>query len=167
MTFPASTSLARIADAYRSHGHHVLRRAVRLLGNEVDAAEVLQEVFLSLIDDPAQFSDRSSLPTWLYSATTNRCLNRMRDERTRSRIVAERGLSMPVSSSPTQAEDVAELRELLRTLPADLAQVAVYYFGDEMTHDEIARVLGCSRRHVGHLVERLAAAVRLREEIAS
>jgi RNA polymerase sigma-70 factor (ECF subfamily) len=144
-----------------------MRRAARLLGNEVDASEVVQEVFLSLIDDPSQFGDRSSLLTWLYSATTNRCLNRIRDERTRSRIVNERGASLPVASSATQTEDVAELRGLLRSLPLHLAQVAVYYFGDEMTHEEIARVLGCSRRHVGHLVERLAVAVRSPEETPS
>lgn len=167
MTLPRQTSLSRIAGAYRSHGHHVLRRARRLLGNEVDAGEVVQEVFLSLLDNPSQFSERSSLHTWLYAATTNRCLNRVRDERARSRIVVALGASMPHASSRTQAEDVAELRELLRSLPTELAQVAVYYFGEEMTHQEIAVVLGCSRRHVGHLVERLAAAVREREEVMS
>lgn len=47
-------------------------------------------------------------------------------------------------------------REVLAQLPPPLAEVAVYYYYcDEMTHEEIAAVLGCSRRHVGHLVEQL------------
>jgi RNA polymerase sigma factor (sigma-70 family) len=148
-----------IEAVYRSHGHHVLRRASRLLGSEVDAREVLQDVFLSLLDDPSQFAGRSSLATWLYAATTHLCLNRIRNQRVRSRIVAERAGSLPVASSPTEAEDGAVLREVLARLPEDLARVAVYYYGDEMTHEEIAGVLGCSRRQVGNLVERLTLAV--------
>jgi RNA polymerase sigma-70 factor (ECF subfamily) len=164
MTTVASTSLSSIEVAYRSHGHHVLRRATRLLGSDAEAREVLQEVFLSLIDDPSQFSGRSSLSTWLYAATTNRCLNRLRNERARLRLVAERVDSLPMASPPAPAEDAMELRELLARLPSELAAVAVYYYADEMTHEEIASVIGCSRRHVGNLLERIARALAEVEE---
>jgi RNA polymerase sigma-70 factor (ECF subfamily) len=164
MTFPpASSPPSLIAAAYRTHGHHVLRRALRLLGNEADAGDVMHEVFLSLLDDPTQFEGRSSLTTWLYAATTNRCLNRLRDGRLRLRIVSERGETMPVASSIHHIEDAVQLRQLLTQLPADLATVAVYYFGEQMSHDEIASVLKCSRRHVGNLVERLGTAIRALE----
>ncbi len=161
MPDPSRVSLSEIDAAYRAHGHHVYRRAVRMLGHPGDAGEILQEVFLSLLDRPEQFAGESSLATWLYSATTHLCLNRIRDGRTRSRLVAERAGSLPCPSLPPPADDVAELRDLLVRLPADLAQVAVYYFGDEMTRDEIAQVLGCSRRHVGHLLERLEETMAL------
>jgi RNA polymerase sigma-70 factor (ECF subfamily) len=49
------------------------------------------------------------------------------------------------------------LRSALRELPEPLAHVAVYYYMDELTQDEISRILGCSRRHVGNLLERLFA----------
>ena len=55
------------------------------------------------------------------------------------------------------AEELAVLHAELARLPEPLAQVAVYRYVDEMTHDEIARILGCSRRHVGDLLERLEA----------
>ncbi|HWX08955.1 MAG TPA: sigma-70 family RNA polymerase sigma factor, partial [Gaiellaceae bacterium] len=123
---------------------------------EGDARDVLQEVFLSLLDRPEQFAGKSSLSTWLYSATTHLCLNRIRSDKTRSRLTAEQDRAVLGPSPPAPADRVAELRDLLARLPPDLALVAVYYFGDEMTHDEIAEVVGCSRRRVGHLVERLA-----------
>ncbi len=155
----ASSSLSFIEAAYRSHGHHVMRRAARLLGSDADAKEVVQEVFLNLINDPSQFSGSSALTTWLYAATTHMCLNRLRNERTRSRILAERGESLPSASYGTHTEDAASLRQLLARLPGNLAEVAVYYYGDEMTHEEIAKIIGRSRRHVGDLVERIALAV--------
>jgi len=45
----------------------------------------------------------------------------------------------------------------LEQLPRALAEVAVYYYVDELSQQEIADLMGCSRRHVGHLIERLEA----------
>ena len=114
---------------------------------------------MSLLDNPAQFGGKSSLATWLYSATTHLCLNRLRNGRNRGRLTAESADSLPAPSPPAPADDIAALRDLLARLPRDLAQVAVYHYGDEMTHEEIAGLLGCSRRHIGHLLERLDRAV--------
>jgi RNA polymerase sigma factor (sigma-70 family) len=154
-----------IESLYRSHGHAVLRRARHLLGSEEDARDVVQEVFVSLVDRPAQFRGESSMTTWLYAATTHGCLNRLRNHRTRARLLSEQA-SAPPSCSPPRAESVAILRDLFARIPAELAQAAVYYYADEMTHDEIATVLGCSRRHVGDLLERLRVHVERQEEVS-
>jgi RNA polymerase sigma factor (sigma-70 family) len=49
------------------------------------------------------------------------------------------------------------MTEMLGRLPHDLAEVVVYYYLDEMTQDEIADQIGCSRRQVGHLLDRAVA----------
>jgi RNA polymerase sigma factor (sigma-70 family) len=145
-----------IDSLYRAHGHVVLRRARGLLGSEEDARDVVQEVFASLIDHPAQVRGEASMTTWLYAATTHGCLNRLRNQRTRARILAERPDADDEARAP-HAESLAILRDALGRLPEDLARAAVYHYADEMTHDEIAHVLGCSRRHVGDLIARLHA----------
>ncbi len=141
----------------------MLRRARRILGNEEDAREVLHDVFVSVIDRPDAFRGQSAITTWLYSATTHACLNRLRNQRTRARLLAES--PEPQRSIPGTAESIAVLHDLLARVPFELAQVAVYFYADEMTHEEIARVLGCSRRHVGDLVERLHVSIRKTEEV--
>ena len=148
---------ADVENAYRTHGHHVLRRATRILGNDADAREVLQEVFLSLLAQPTQFAGTSSLTTWLYSATTHACLNRLRNERTRARLLDARGPSPPATQ--TSPEDALEVRRLLARLPDELARVAVHYYLDEMTQEEIASMLGRSRKHIGRLLVRIEQAV--------
>jgi DNA-directed RNA polymerase specialized sigma24 family protein len=50
---------------------------------------------------------------------------------------------------------------VLAQLPPELAEVAIYFHCDEMTQDEIAALLACSRRHVGHLLERLHNMMRV------
>jgi RNA polymerase sigma-70 factor (ECF subfamily) len=143
-----------IEATYRTYGHSVLRRARALMGNEEDARELLQEVFMSLVDRPEQFEGRSSVATWLYSATTHGCLNRLRNERTRRRLLDERSVGV-VDVSGDDPERRTLLHELLVRLPRELAEVAVYRYLDGMTHEEIASVFGCSRRHVGDLIDRL------------
>jgi RNA polymerase sigma-70 factor (ECF subfamily) len=156
--------LAAIDRLYRSHGHLVLRRARRLLGNEQDALEVLQQVFVSLIDRVDQLRGGAAPTTWLYAATTHACLNLLRNARTRTRLLADGPSAAPHSELSPESSSI--LRDLLARVPDDLVQIAVYYYGDEMTHAEIASVLGCSRRHVGDLVERLHALVRVIEQPA-
>jgi RNA polymerase sigma factor (sigma-70 family) len=145
-----------IERAYREYHHSVLRRATQLLGSEASAREVVQEVFVSLIRDPAQFRGASSIATWLYSATTHLCLNRIRDRDNRARLLAEHVAPAQTQVAPARVEDQAAARQLLARLPEKLARVAVYAYFDGLTHDEIADILGCSRRNVGKLLARLA-----------
>ncbi|MCB9568945.1 MAG: sigma-70 family RNA polymerase sigma factor [Myxococcales bacterium] len=148
--------------AYRSHGPVVLRRARSILGNDADAREVVQEIFTSLLARPEQYSGQGSLMAFLYQATTNRCLNRLRDARNRLRLLDERG--PPESSSAPRVEERAVLRQYLARLPEDQAQAVVYFYLDEMSQSEIAALLGCSRRHVGNLLERARAGLAAQED---
>ncbi|WP_437568665.1 RNA polymerase sigma factor [Sorangium sp. So ce542] len=148
-----------IEAAYRQHGHLVLRRARRLLGSEQEAREILQDVFASLLGEPGQLDGKGPMVGWLYGATTHACLNRIRDRKNRLRLLDTHVAPLQQESVAASAEHVLLTRELLAQLPGDLAQVAVHYYSDEMTHEEIARVMGCSRRHVGNLLERLKAAL--------
>jgi RNA polymerase sigma factor (sigma-70 family) len=134
-----------------------------MLGSDALAEDALHDVLLALLEQPEQFENRSTLLTWLYSATTHRCLNTLRDGKNRQRILEARGKAVDERGSDEMLENAVALRELLARLPANLAHVAVYYYGDEMTHDEIARVLDCSKRHVGNLLQRLRAWVDTEE----
>jgi RNA polymerase sigma factor (sigma-70 family) len=137
---------------YRDHAHLVLRRARRILGDDSEAREVLQEVFLSLLDRPEQFEARSSVVTFLYAMTTNACLNRLRNSRRRAALLDRQAAAEPAGSAPPGAM-MCEAARLLARMPERLARVAVYYFIDEMTHEEIAEIIGVSRRQVGNLVQ--------------
>jgi RNA polymerase sigma factor (sigma-70 family) len=148
-----------VAAIYGAHGHVVLRRARQLLGNETEAQDVLQEIFMSLMTSPGQFDGRSAATTFLYSATTHRCLNRLRDRATRARLLRGRPRA---EAGEARSDAIAEVRDLLARLPDELAQAAVYSYVDEMTHEEIAEQMGCSRRHVGDLLARASELARKR-----
>ncbi len=126
---------------------------------------MVQEIFTSLLDRPEQFRGRSTILTFLYSVTTHSCLNRIRDQKTRLRLL-EAHAAAPPPLPDADMEGMAAAREILAKLPEALAQVAVHYYFDQMTHAEIAEVMGCSRRHVGDLLARFREHIQ-RERSAS
>ncbi len=141
-----------IEELYRTHGHSVLRRARAMLGSDAEALDALHEVFLDLLARPAQLDGVVKRMAWVYRKTTFHCLKEIRQRGGHLRIV--RALPRPDHSSP-RAEQLTTVRDVLARLPERLAEVAVYYYVDEMTHAEIAGILGCSRRHVGDLLQTL------------
>jgi RNA polymerase sigma-70 factor (ECF subfamily) len=156
------TALLAIEKLYREYGDLVLRRAQRIMGNESDAQEVLQELFMSFMRDPQQLEGKQSMSAWLYSATTHLCLNTIRNRKNRARLLQ---LHKPVEDGAAgpQAENLLTAQQLLAQLPDDLAQVAIYYYFDELTHAEISEILGCSRRQVGNLLDRVQERIRVRQ----
>lgn len=116
---------------------------------------MMQEVFVALLDRPLRFEGRSALGTYLYIATTNRCFNRLRMRRNRDRLRAERGVAFGAGLDSARPDTAAALRQVLAVLPPEEARVAVHRYGDGMSHGEIAELLGCSRRRIGYLLERL------------
>lgn len=139
---------------YRLHAGAAYRRALRILGNTADAHEIVHDVFLSLFERPEQYAERSTFTTFLYSAVTHACLNHLRNQNNRRRLLQEHGpVAEPASSA--SPEQRLELLRLLARMPEQLAHVAVYRHFDALSHRDIARILGCSSRHVGNLLERL------------
>ena len=148
-----SGDAATVEQLYREHGDLVLRRARRIMGSEAEAQEILQELFMSFLERPEQLAGKASITGWLYGATTHLCLNTLRNRKNRARLLQ---LRPPEASAATgNAEAALRAQELLATLPDHLAQVAVYYYLDELTHEEISEIIGVSRRHVGNLLQQI------------
>lgn len=148
---------AVITSLYRSHGDQVWRRARAILRNDDDARDLVQEVFLWLWTNPGAFRGQSAPSTYLYAATTRAALTRLRDARNRARLLDERVVAADVH--PTHAglsvDQRADLRALMARLPEHVAEVVVYSFIDGMSHDEIAALLGITRREVAARLERI------------
>ena len=63
-----------IARMVSVHSPAIFRLALKMLGNEQDAEDVLQETFFKALRSLQTFEERSSLSTWLYRITINESL---------------------------------------------------------------------------------------------
>jgi RNA polymerase sigma factor (sigma-70 family) len=143
-------------ELYRRHAAAAFRRAQRLLGSSADADEVVHDVFVALFERPEQQRQALGMSAYLYAAVTHACLNLIRNRRTRERLTEQHERALPTHDAGLGPELSTSARFVLAKLPEQLAEVAVYYYVDELSHGEIAEILGCSRRHVGDLVARLS-----------
>lgn len=66
------------AQLVEEHAAKIYRLALRMMGNEADAEDILQETFLSAFRSIHRFEERSSLSTWLYRIASNAALMRLR-----------------------------------------------------------------------------------------
>ena len=73
--------LAGDKEAYgalvRAHSATVFRVAFRIVGNEADAEEIVQEAFLRGYQRLESYQERSSFGTWIYRIAVNCALNRI------------------------------------------------------------------------------------------
>ena len=147
-------ALDRIAleELYRRYGASVLRRARQLLRDEAAARDAMQDVFLKAWRAGDSFRRDASPMTWLYHITTNHCLNQLRDQQRRAELLREQHACVDTASS---SDDRIVVAQVLASLPEDLRAIAVYYFIDQMSHDEIASIVGLSRRTIGNRVDEL------------
>lgn len=148
---------------YRTYAPMIARRCRALLADEQAALDATHDVFLKVCEAYGGFEGRAELATWIYRVATNHCLNRIRKANNRARVL--RVLSFAPRAASPAPEDAAARRDLLAALLTQLGedevQLLVHRFYDDMTQEEIARVLGVTERTVRNRLTRTLA--RLRE----
>jgi RNA polymerase sigma-70 factor (ECF subfamily) len=145
--------------AYRTYGPALVRKAERILLNREDARDVVHNVFAELI---ARRRTKLDLP-YLFAAVTSRCLNLLRDRKTRQRLLVAQE---PALRGPARAacEDHAIGLDMLSKLSDRLdercMEILVCLFVDDLSQDETAQLLGTSRKTVGKRLHKIREAVR-------
>jgi RNA polymerase sigma-70 factor (ECF subfamily) len=136
---------ADVEGLSRRYGPMVLRRCRRLLGDEHEALDASQDVFVQVLRHKARLDARypSSL---LYRIATNVCLNRLRD-RTREPATRDEAVLCGIARAEEPGA-ASEARMLLDRLfgrhPASSRTIAVLHYVDGLTLEEVADEIGMS-----------------------
>jgi RNA polymerase sigma-70 factor (ECF subfamily) len=154
-------------DLYLRYGPALVRKARRMLGNEADAQDIVQALFVRLLAGGIGDVD---LP-YLYRAVTHNCLTWLRDHHNRARLLDRQAPALQAleSAARTRCDELALGQDLLLKLLGELSEresaVLVYRFLDDCSQEEIAELLQTSRKTVGKDLARVrAAALRLQRE---
>jgi RNA polymerase sigma-70 factor, ECF subfamily len=164
-----SMDTAFLEDLYRRYSRSVFRRASSLVGDGDLGKDLMQEVFLRAFEARAEFTSATSPLSWLYRITTNICLNRLRDSRRRRDILKVAFGADELVARPT-SDAMLTVRAVLDRVPEEVQEIAVYYFVDQMSQEEISVVMSIPRRTVSYRIEQfrsLALAAAQDKELAS
>ena len=128
-------------------------------GNEAAASDITQEVFVKLMTTIVQFQNRSEFSTWLYRLVRNACLDRRRALR-RFQFFGS-ALQFETESPRRSAEDryiqgemERSVRKVIAGMKPKLRMAVLLKYFDDLSYDEIATVLGCSKGTVASRLNR-------------
>jgi RNA polymerase sigma-70 factor (ECF subfamily) len=157
---PIASDEGLLTAIYRAQSGAIHSYAFRLLGNQEDADDVTQEVFIRAHERMEQLRDPERLRPWLYRIATNLCMDSLR-RRSRTRrifgipvLLDARGdddeggphdVAQPGSASVF--DGVAErdhITRALRRMPPKYATCLVLHSAQGLSYREIAEAFGIS-----------------------
>jgi RNA polymerase sigma-70 factor (ECF subfamily) len=147
--------LAQRAGAFdlivERHRRPVYMLCYRFVSNHEDASDLSQDVFLRAYRGLRSFRGQSSLATWLYRIGVNVCLNRVSAKTALGKLTEpmdERQFIDVHAESPSERmlkdERGARVRAAIAQLPRKQRATLILRTYHEMSHQEIADVLGSS-----------------------
>jgi RNA polymerase sigma-70 factor (ECF subfamily) len=133
----------RVVERYQ---REVYRVCYRFVNDHHDASDLAQETFLKAYRAIGSFRGDSALMTWLYRIAVNACLN----FRTARRLPTEpidaalRDGAMTAFEAVRREERARLVRDAVRRLPEKQRATLILKVYQELSHEDVARVLGSS-----------------------
>jgi len=161
-----SGAFAELVDKYKQP---VMNVAYRMLRDATEAEDLAQNVFIQVHKSAQRYEVASKFSTWLFTIARNLCLNEIRR---RSRHLTS-SLDAPhpdhedqplhqfediKTASPPESllhgELEAKITQVLGELPENQRLAIVLCRQEELSYEEIAKVLGCSVSATKSLIHR-------------
>jgi RNA polymerase sigma-70 factor, ECF subfamily len=147
----------------------VISLVSRTLRDPTEAEDLAQNVFVQAFKSAARYEATAKFSTWLFTIARNLCLNEIRRRSRHPSEPLEGFASEAEDSQPRQFADVHsssppesllqgelehKVEEAIRGLPDNQRMAILLCREEELSYEEIAKVLGCSVSATKSLIHR-------------
>ena len=144
----------------------------RVVLNASEAEDLAQETFVAVWQNRARFRTGAEFKPWVFTIALNLARKRLRGWRRRPNISLEEWMSADAARAEEsdgdpgtrtvleRAEIAAAVRDAIAALPADLREAIVLFEYEEMSHADIARVVGATPKAVETRIHRAREKLR-------
>lgn len=148
------SSYALLVERYKTM---VFTLALRMLKNHELAEEVSQDAFLKAYRSLKQFQKKSKFSTWLYRIVYNQCISELRKKKQTTKSIDDKTSSKSVSNIEDTLNRTEELEnedrkyyleKALSYLSEEDRMIITLFYHNEMTTDEIAKIMSLSVSNV-------------------
>jgi RNA polymerase sigma-70 factor, ECF subfamily len=161
-----SGAFAKLVEKYKQP---VMNLAYQMVHDATEAEDLAQNVFVQAYKSATRYKVTSKFSTWLFTITRNLCLNEIR-RRGRHRAesldaphpekedqplhqVEDRKAPSPPETL-LQGELESKIEQALDELPENQRTAILLCRGDDLSYEDIAKVLGCSVSATKSLIHR-------------
>jgi RNA polymerase sigma-70 factor, ECF subfamily len=128
------------------HQKEIYRLCFRYVNNHEDASDLAQDSFVKAYRAIGRFRGDSAFSTWLYRIAVNTCLNfrsaRRIGQEELKETLADPGA--PVVQTLQERERSQQVREAVTRLPEKQRATLILKIYQDLTHEEVAGILGSS-----------------------
>lgn len=136
-----------IQALYEKYASLLYRRAFHILKNEQSAKEILQDVFVNIINKSHQFRGEGSPYGWLYTMTTRMCLNFIKKSG-RTVLTDFSDFDEPAQDPRSAKNAKIDVNRFVAKLDTKSKQIFIYHHYDRLKQEEIAELTGFTRKTV-------------------
>ena len=167
-----------LRDLIEAHQHRVIGTVAKMLGDEADAEDIAQQVFVRLWKSAGRYEPTAKFTTWLYKITRNLVFNELRrrkrhparsldqpldpDEPDRT-LQAPDPQAKPPSTALLDQEMQAAIQRAIDALPETQRLAIILRRYDDISYEEIGEILDLSVPAVKSVLFR--ARTELREKL--
>jgi RNA polymerase sigma-70 factor (ECF subfamily) len=130
------------------HRRTVYQVCYRFVNNHEDASDLSQEAFVRAWRGLKNFRGQAALSTWLYRIAVNACLNKVSGKKAETEPIESDGFEdtrlEDAGDRLVRGERAAAVRKAIAALPEKQRATLILRTYHEMSHQEIADVLGSS-----------------------
>lgn len=142
------------AALYRLYSRACYTLAMRVLGNPAAAEDIVQDVFLKMMDAIRQYRGDAPFGAWLKRMTVNAAIDQLRGQRHVDLDDPERVFANVVDGAGTVAADVHDVMGLLQRLPPRARLILVLHEVEGYTHKELAEMFGQTESYSKSILSR-------------
>lgn len=117
---------------------------MRLLNNETDAEDVMQEAFLSAFKKIDTYKGEVSFGAWLKKIVINRSLDYLKKRKVKFEEINEKSNQFIDHQMETKEVNIKVIKDAIQKLPDGYRVVLSLYLIEGYDHEEISEILGIS-----------------------
>ncbi|MCL2816890.1 MAG: RNA polymerase sigma factor [Clostridiales bacterium] len=136
-----------VEELVQRHENRIYRAAVAIMGSHADAEDVMQDVFLKVMEKAPAFQSEGHEAAWLTKVTVNLCRSRLRSPWRKKREPL-------LDTYPAQDEEQRSLMETVLSLPPKYRAVIYLFYYEGRSTKEIAELIGQKEPTVRSLLTR-------------
>jgi len=164
-------NLKELIESYKGL---VFNTALSFLQNTEEAEDITQEVFIEIFQSQAKFKGQSSISTWIYRITVNKCLDYLRAKKRHKRfgyitslfhhetgeVLHEVSHFNHPGIELEKKEKARYLFQAIENLPESQKTAFILWHIEELPQKEIAEIMQASVKAVESLLQRAKANLR-------
>jgi RNA polymerase sigma-70 factor (ECF subfamily) len=140
----------------RRHQTWAWRIAYRFIGNEEDAADIVQDAFLRLLDASGRYRPTAKFTTYFYRIISRLCLDRAKRKQPLflETLPDTADLRPSITETMMRHEAAVAVRSALDTLPPNQRLAIMFRYYENLSYEQIASALEITTKAVERLLAR-------------